>query len=88
MEKKITKKEESRANQIKVEFFEVHSQIGQIQKEMDLMNQKAESLIEKLGSLRKEEVKFMESLKEKYGEGTLVPFTLTYKINEKNEISS
>lgn len=87
MEKKITKKEEKEANKIKSNFIEVHNQISQIQQEMNLLNQKAEGLIEKLQILRKEESNFIFLLEKKYGEGILDPFNMTYKIKE-NEINS
>jgi len=86
MEKKITSSEEEKANKIKNGFFEVHGQISQIQEEMNLLNQKAESLIKELEILREEELKFIKSLGKKYGEGTLDPFRMTYKIKEKDEI--
>jgi chromosome segregation ATPase len=88
MEKKITKTEEKKAKEIKAGFFEVHSQISQIQNEMNNLNRKAEVLIKKLEILREEESSFVRSLGEKYGEGTLDPFNMTYKIKEENEIHS
>lgn len=84
MEKKITKEEEKKAIRIKKEFSKVHDQISSIQEEMGLLNQKAEELIKKLESLRSEESKFVESLSEKYGDGILDPFKMTYK-TIKNE---
>lgn len=86
MEKKITREEEKEAVKIKAEFIEVHGQISQIQEEMEVLNRKAEYLIQKLESIRGEESRFIRSLEEKYGEGTLDPFQMTYKTKE-NEIS-
>ena len=80
MEKKITPEEEKRANQIKVEFTEVHNQIAKIQEEMEDLNRKAESLILSLESIRKDESDFVKELEEKYGEGFLDPFNMTYTI--------
>jgi DNA anti-recombination protein RmuC len=80
MEKKITLEEEQRANRIKVEFAEVHDQISKIQEEMESLNKKAESLILSLEAIRKEESEFVEKLTEKYGDGFLDPFNMTYKI--------
>ena len=85
MDKKISPKEEKRANQIKNEFSEVHTQISNIQEEMNLLNKKAEKLIHSLELIRKEELDFLNSLTEKYGEGSLDPFKMTYKIIENNE---
>ena len=85
MDKKITQKEEERATQIKTEFAEVHTQIANIQEEMNLLNKKAEELIHSLELLRKDELDFLNSLNEKYGEGSLDPFKMIYKITEKNE---
>lgn len=89
MDKKITQEEEKRATQIKTEFSEIHSEIFKIQEEMNLLNEKAEELIKSLESLRKEESEFMSSLVEKYGEGSLDPFQMIYKIKteEENEIN-
>ena len=83
MEKKITPEEQERANRIKVEFSQVHGQISEVQEKMDLLNQKTEELIKRLNSLRDEESEFISSLGEKYGEGILDPFTLTYKTNDE-----
>ena len=85
MEKKITPEEEKRGNRIKGEFSEVHGQISQIQEKMDLLNSEAEKLIQRLESLREEESEFIGSLIEKYGEGTLDPFKMTYKIKNEEE---
>lgn len=83
MEKKITQEEEKIGNRIKGEFSEVHGQIYQIQEKMDLLNSEAERLIQRLESLREEESEFIGSLTEKYGEGTLDPFKMTYKIKDE-----
>lgn len=85
MEKKITLEEEKKANRIKSDFFEVHGQFSEIQNKISLLNQEAEDLIKKLSFLRNEEFEFIKSLGEKYGEGTLDPFSLTYKINNEKE---
>lgn len=87
MEKRITREEESRANKIKGEFIEVHDQISEIQKEMDLLNERSKFLIGRLETLREDESKFILSLEEKYGQGTLDPFKMIYKIKENENVS-
>jgi chromosome segregation ATPase len=88
MNKKITPSEKKRAEKIKGQFSEVHSEISQIQLEMDHLNKKAESLIKSLEGLREEEKEFISSLEKKYGKGSLDPFNMIYKIttqeNEEN----
>ncbi len=85
MEKKITTPEKKRAEKIKEQFSEIHQEISQVQSEMDQLNQKAEGLIKILGDLREEEKKFIGSLEEKYGKGSLDPFKMIYKIEEQKQ---
>lgn len=85
MQKKITKKEEKRANDLKVKFSKVHNEIFEIQKQIERLNLQSESLILHLESLRQEEKKFMNDLSEKYGSGTLDPLQMTYTTNEREK---
>ncbi len=74
----LTKKEKESANLLKVKFSEVRSEIDLVQSEMELLNKKAGSLIKELEGLRDEEAIFIDSLKEKYGDGKLDPFKMIY----------
>jgi hypothetical protein len=40
-------------------------------------------LVEKLGAIRKSEIDFTETLRQKYGEGQINPFDLTYQLKNK-----
>lgn len=88
MHKKLTESEEKRANEIKSSFSEVHNQISQIQEEMNSLAKKADFLVQKLELLRGEELKFVQILEQKYGQGSLDPFNMIYKTKKENEICS
>lgn len=74
----LTKKEKDTANLLKIKFSEVRSDIEDVQGQMEYLNTKAGSLIKDLEDLREQESNFIDSLREKYGEGNLDPFKLIY----------
>ena len=82
MEKKLNKQEEKKARELKTKFIDVHAQIQGVQIEIEMMNQRAEELINSLEGLREEEINFVKDLEKKYGPGKLNPFTLTYEQRE------
>lgn len=87
MDKKISVKEEKEANDLKSRFNEVHDQIFKIQEEINSLNEKSKDLLQDLNELRDEEIEFMLKLKNKYGEGSLNPFTMIYTKKENEKIS-
>jgi hypothetical protein len=88
MNKNLTIKEEKTARNLKTEFTSVHSQIQGVQIEMEFLQKRAKELIDQLENLRSEEVTFVKSLEEKYGEGKLNPFTLIYEKKEEENANN
>lgn len=82
MEKNLTIKEEKKARNLKTKFGQVHSELQAVQIETELLNKRAKELIDRLESLRDEEVNLVKSLERNYGSGKLNPITLIYNIKE------
>lgn len=74
----LTHEEKNLANDLKSRFGEVRSNIAQIEQEMEILTNKAGTLVRELERLRDEEKKFVDDLQKKYGEGVLDPFKLVY----------
>lgn len=74
----LTEEEKNKANSLKMKFFEIRNEIDEINSQIESLNEKSGSLISTLEDIRKQESEFMESLRKKYGNGTLDPFKLIY----------
>ena len=73
--------------EISKNFVGIHQEIMQVEKAIKEMEEKSAELILKLESCREEEFRLVSSLSDKYGDGSLNPFTLTWEIEqEKKEI--
>ena len=78
----LTPKEAKKANDLKLEFSKVRSEIQEVEKKMESLNFEAGTLIQKLEGLRDDEKNLMEFLQEKYGPGTLDPIKLIYHVKQ------
>jgi Skp family chaperone for outer membrane proteins len=74
----LTSDEKKLANDLKVRFAEVRSEIRSIEEEMESLTHKAGTLVRDLEHLRDEEKRFIQDLQQKYGEGKLDPYKLVY----------
>lgn len=82
----LTPQEREKIMSLSKDFVEIHQAIMKVEETIKEMESLASTLIEKLDSCRGEEFRFVSELSDKYGEGTLNPFTLTWEIKEEKEI--
>ncbi len=83
----LNQKEKEKIMKISKNFVEIHQEIMQVEKAIKEMEIKSADLVSKLESCREEEFRLVSSLSDKYGDGSLNPFTLTWEtIQEKKEI--
>ncbi len=83
----LSQKEKEKIMEISKNFLEIHQEILHVEKSIKEMEEKSADLISKLESCREEEFRLVSTLSDKYGNGSLNPFTLTWEaVEEKKEI--
>lgn len=82
----LTSQEREKLMSLSKDFVEIHQEIMKVEETIKDMESRASVLIEKLDSCRSEEFRFVSELSDKYGEGSLNPFTLTWDVKEKKEV--
>lgn len=82
----LTSQEREKLMSLSKDFVEIHQEIMKVEETIKDMESRASVLIEKLDSCRSEEFRFVSELSDKYGEGSLNPFTLTWDAKEKKEV--
>lgn len=82
----LTPQEREKIMSLSKDFVEIHQAIMKVEETIKEMESLASTLIEKLDSCRSEEFRFVSELSDKYGEGTLNPFTLTWEVKGEKEI--
>jgi len=82
----LTSQEREKIMSLSKDFVEIHQEIMKVEETIKEMESRASSLVSKLDSCRNEEFRFVSELSDKYGEGSLNPFTLTWEIKKEKEI--
>ena len=82
--KKITKKESEEILKFSKMYINIHSQMTEIETQINELENKASVLVSLLDDCRKKESELMERMTEKYGQGKLNPFTLIWE-NKKEQ---
>ncbi len=82
----LNTKEKEKIMEISKNFVGIHQEIMQVEQTIKEMESKSADLVSKLESCREDEFRLVSELTDKYGEGSLNPFTLTWeKTQEKKE---
>lgn len=76
---KLSKEEMDYVISLSMEYKKIHSDIKDIENLMKEFSEKAKVLINDLESKRNEEKKFLLGLEDKYGEGHIDVFSLSWK---------
>jgi len=76
---KLKKEELSQLNEIITDYKKVHDGINELESEMNLIQEKRESLLTKLTHIRDIETTFEHSLIDKYGNGSINIETSEYE---------
>lgn len=82
----LTSQEKEKLMLLSKDFVEIHQGIMKVDETIREMESKASSLISQLDACRNNEFRFVSELSDKYGEGSLNPFTLTWEIKKEKEI--
>lgn len=83
----LEKKEKQELLKFSEEYIILHGDILKIEKEMEELKSKSESLLNDLENCRSREDHYIKSLEKKYGEGFVNPITLCWeKETKENEI--
>jgi hypothetical protein len=80
----LTKEEKDYVLDLSKTYKKLHSDIGEIEKMMKDFSDKAQILLNDLKSKRAEELNFLETLTDKYGDGQIDIFTLKWKKIKEN----
>jgi hypothetical protein len=78
---KLTKKEKSEILKLSKKFIQIHQELFTVEESLKNMSKKSECLLGDLEKCRMEEESFIKSLSNKYGEGILDPFSLSWEKN-------
>jgi hypothetical protein len=81
----LTEKEKSEILKISKNFVEIHQRIMKVEEKIKELESESASLIGELESCRDNEFRFVSELSDKYGEGNLDPFTLTWMALESKK---
>ncbi len=85
MIKNLDNEEIKRAESMKSDFSRIHFEMKETQDKINVLSERAKVLMEELDSARSLEYVFIIELNEKYGNGDLDPFQLTYNTHDDNK---
>ena len=81
----LKEKEINDANAIIQKYKTIEASLIGIEKQLEILDKERESLLNRMSTVQKEEVKFFDKLKKKHGEGRLDLYTMKYVVtNESN----
>jgi hypothetical protein len=83
--KKLNKKEQNEIVNLSKRFINIHSQIVEVEKEIQFLENQSSNLLCDLESCREAEKEFCKKMTKKYGIGELDPLSMAWK-NKTEEV--
>jgi hypothetical protein len=84
---KLSRKEKSEILKLSERFIGIHQELFGVEEALKNMSKRSESLLMDLEKCREDERRFINDLSNKYGDGVLDPFSLSWEKKVKNGIS-